>query len=488
MALLAALAAALVATPVVAVPSVGAPRAAVEPTPLEPTDGSPKGGDDYFPWDGNGGYDVQRYRVVATFRPRDGWLRGRATVAATVGETPLRSLSLDLALTPDWVRVDGTPARFSKPHRHELRVTPAQPLAAGADVSIAVGYHGYPARVRTTGADPFVWRRGEAMAVGEPQIGAWWFPANETPNDKAAFDVTVRVPRGQQAISNGHLVSRSVGPRWTSWRWRQQEPVVTYLAFFAAGRFQLQRSVVDGRETVYAVSKRLSRSQRAQSFRLLRRTPGITRWLEGWLGPYPYTTNGGVVSSLWAGFALENAGRPTYPYVGGPGDRWNLGLVVHEVAHQWFGNDVSLTRWRDIWLNEGFASYAEWAWAEHKWGVAVHDRLRRDYDGKGPTHWFWGLTLSDPGRAKVFDVPVYDRGAMTVAALRCRIGTSRLDTLLQTWLTRHAGGHGTMAGFRDLAEEVSGEELDGLFHAWLDSPTKPADTADNGLRDCVPDA
>ena len=483
-ALLLALVAALAA--VLGVPSVIAPpdtAASLESPPA--VDGSAKGGDEYFPWDGNEGYDVDRYRINATFTPGDGRLRGSTTVSARALDDSLRSFSLDLVLTPDWVEVDGVAAGFSKPSTHELRVTPRAPVAARSEFTVAVGYHGRPARVRATGVSPFVWSSGEAMATGEPQIGAWWFAANETPADKASFDVTVRVPRGQQAVSNGRLVSRVRGERWTTWRWLQDEPIITYLAFFAAGRFDVRRSVVDGRPTVYAVSKRLGSAAQDQSFRLLGRTPGVVRWLENWLGPYPYATSGGVVSSLWAGFALENAGRPTYPYVGGP-DQSNVRLVVHEMAHQWFGNDVSLLRWSDIWLNEGLASYTEWAYAEDRWGHPVHDRLQHEHESYGATNTFWDLRLTDPGPSNVFDFPVYERGAMTVAALRCRIGETELDQLLRTWVSRYAGAHATTQDFRDLAAQVSGEDLHDFFTAWLDSTSKPAHTADNGLEGCVP--
>jgi aminopeptidase N len=481
--------AALVALLAVLAALAGAPS--VAPAASEstaPVDASAKGGDPYFPWDGNAGYDVRHYDIDTTFTPRDGRLRGRTTLQATAGVLPLRSFSLDLVLTPDWVEVDGRSARFDKPRTHELRVRPSTPVPAGGAFTVSVGYHGKPARIRSTGVSPFVWSAGEAMAIGEPQIGAWWFAANEIPRDKATYDVTIRVPRGQQAVSNGHLARHTVGARWTSWRWRQLQPIVTYLAFFAAGRFELRRSVEDGRATVYAVSKRLSVDQRDRSFRLLQRTPGITRWLEDWLGPYPYDSNGGVVSSLWAGFALENAGRPTYPYVGGPGDRSNVSLVVHEMAHQWFGNDVSLQQWKDIWLNEGLASYAEWRYAERQWGERVHARLLSEHGARYRDDFFWGLKISDPGPARLFDTPIYERGAMTVAALRCRIGEAMLDQTLQHWLRQRSGGHGTDPDFRRLAEQVSGEDLGSFFTAWLDTRHKPAKTAETGLAGCVPGA
>jgi aminopeptidase N len=477
LALIAALAAAL------GVPSAVVP-AMSEETPA-PVDASAQGPDDYFPWDGNAGYDVRHYRIDNSFTPGDGRLRGRTTVQATALDVPLRSFSLDLALTPDWVKVDGRTARFAKPRTHELRVTPAAPVAAGSEFTVSVGYHGRPARIHAAGVSPFVWRSGEAMAIGEPQIGAWWFAANETPSDKASYDITIRVPRGQQAISNGHLVTRATGRTWTTWRWRQHRPIVSYLAFFAAGRFEVRRSTVDDRATVYAVSKRLTAGERAQSFRLLGRTPGIVRWLEDWLGPYPYGTSGGVISSLWAGFALENAGRPTYPYVGGPGYADNVSLVVHEMAHQWFGNDVSLARWRDIWVNEGLASYAEWRYAADVWDVPVAEQLADRHRYQPADSGFWKVRVGAPGAARVFDEAVYDRGAMTMAALQCRIGVTAVDTVLRRWVSERAGGHGSVADFRALADEVSGEDLSGFFAAWLDATTRPAATSANGFGDCA---
>lgn len=477
LALIAALAA------IVGVPSLVVPAMSEEASGV--VDGSARGPDNYFPLDGNGGYDVRHYRIDNAFVPRDGRLRGRTTLHATALDDALRSFSLDLVLTPDWVKVDGRAARFAKPRTHELRVTPATPVEAGSDFTVSVGYHGRPAQVRATGVSPFFSRSGEAMAIGEPQIGAWWFAANETPADKASYDVTLRVPRGQQAVSSGHLVERTTGRAWTTWRWRQHRPIVSYLAFFAAGRFEVRRTTVDGLPTVYAVSKQLPRGAREQSFRLLQRTPGIVRWLEQWLGPYPYDTSGGVVTGLDTGFALENAGRPTYPFIGGPGDRWNITLVVHEMAHQWFGNDVSVARWRDIWVNEGLASYAEWRYEHETWDNPVSERLRTTYRAYDPDGGFWKVRLSDPGSGKIFHNAIYERGAMALAALHCRVGEADLDTTLRRWVSERAGGHGTVDDFRALAEDVSEQDLAAFFTAWLDARERPAATTANGLSGCA---
>ncbi|QIK66962.1 M1 family metallopeptidase [Nocardioides sp. HDW12B] len=441
--------------------------------------GSDSGGDPYFPLDGNGGYQVEHYTIRDDYRPGSDRLTG-STVLEARATADLSAFHLDLALTADSVRVDGVAARFSKPNRHELRVVPATAVTAGDPFRVVVRYHGRPASVVAAGQSPFSWTRGEGVAVGQPQMGPWWFAANETPADKATYDIVLRVPRGQEALSNGELVSREPVGDWTRWTWRMSQPMATYLAFFAAGQFRVEQTTAAGRPVVYGVSEKLGGTARAEAMALMRRTPGVVSWLESEFGPYPFTSTGGVVVGAPLGYLLETQSRPVYPYIGGTTAR-NVSLVVHEQAHQWFGDDVAVTRWRDIWLNEGFATYAEWAWSEHLGSRTVSERLRLAYDGRPRNAPFWGLKVSDPGPARMFDDVIYQRGAMTLAALRQRVGDATFDAVARAWVTRNARGHGTDAEFRALAEELSGEELSAFFAEWLDDTDRPADTEENGL-------
>lgn len=439
--------------------------------------GSRSGGDPYFPLDGNGGYDVAHYSVKNTYVPADDRLTGRTRIRA-VASHDLSGFHLDLALTPDAVLVDGRAARFGKPNRHELRVTPRSPLARGETFTVVVRYHGRPGDTRAAGLEPFFAGRGEAMAIGEPQIGPWWFACNETPTDKATYDISLRVPRGQQAISNGELVGKRSRGDWTTWRWEMTDPMTTYLAFFAAGRFELERDTVDGRPVVYAVSRLLGDTARERSFQLLRGTPAIVAWLEEQFGAYPYRSIGGVVTGLPVGFALENQSRPTYPYVGGP-EAGTVALVVHEQAHQWFGNDVTLRRWKDTWVHEGFATYAEWLYAEEHGGDTVGETLASEYEAY--PSGFWEVQVSDPGPDDMWDQAVYKRGGMMLAALRNLIGEDAHAELLRAWVVRHHDGNATGTAFRTLAEEVSGEQLDAFFAEWLDDTDRPERSTANGL-------
>jgi aminopeptidase N len=445
--------------------------------------GRGSGGDPYFPADGNSGYDVRHYRIQNHYRPGTDRLRGVTVLQATAHEN-LASFNLDLALTPDGVSVNGHPASFRKPSAHELRVVPAHPLPAREGFRVRVAYHGTPSEVRAEGLSPgedlYFHAHGETVAVGEPQIGPWWFAGNETPRDKATYDIVLRVPKGRQAVSNGELVGRRTRDGWTTWHWRMSEPMVTYLAFFAAGHYRLEQGTADAHPFVYAVSRDLPTAAQDRSMRLLRATPEVVSWLQSRFGSYPFTSIGGVIIGVPVGFALENQSRPVYDYSGGP-NAFGTGLLVHEEAHQWFGDDVSLKRWRDVWLNEGFATYAEWLYDEDHGRTSVAQHLRDAYTAPAAQGGFWKIRVDDPGPRSMWTQPVYVRGAMTLAALRQRVGDATMDTLLRQWVEDRHFGHGTTAAFRRLAAEVSGKHLDTFFTHWLDDTSQPEDTAENGL-------
>ena len=471
LAAVAALLAVLVAVPVVTSGGAGAAEPRFTP-------GAPGAGDPYFARAGNGGHDVQHYDVGVRYALASGRLDGTTTITSRATQD-LSRFNLDLVLQVSGVTVDGRLARFSQT-RGELTVVPASPIARGATFRTTVTYGGKPDEVFRGGTNPWIRSDNEVMATNEPHIAAWWFPSNDHPTDKATFDIAVTVPAGQQADSNGDHAGTTSADGWDTWRWQVPDPMATYLAFFAAGRFQTESGVARGLPYFNAVSMGLAPGNRADAMRLMRRSPGIVRWLETQLGPYPFSSTGGVTTSLFAGFALENQGRPTYPFLGN--GSYGRTTVVHELAHQWFGDHVSVGRWRDIWLNEGFASWFEWRYAETHGGKPAQQKLLARYSGYDADDPLWRKNLTDPGKHQLFSFPVYERGAMAVQALRTRIGGRAFDRLLRTWVERRGDGNGRVSQFERLAEEVSGKQLDRFFDTWLRSGRKPARTAANGLR------
>lgn len=444
--------------------------------------GGSTGPDPYWKFDGNGGTDALRYDVRVSYDFSRARLSGR-TIVTLRAKRDLSSLNLDLLLPVSAVTVDGRRARFGKPNNHELHIIPARSIRKGAIVKVSVAYGGFPGRYRYAGERNWLADGGEVVAMNEPHMAPWWFPSNDHPSDKAVFDIRVTTPRGKRVISNGSYVGRTVRGTKATTHWRMSDPMATYLAFFAAGRFQVEtgRSAA-GVRYVNAVSARLPKADRARAMAVLRRSGATTDWLQSWLGKYPFTSTGGLVTSLDVGFALENQTRPTY------GTWIYPGVVVHELAHQWFGDSVSVQRWRDIWLNEGFATFAEVAYDAAHGGPSVRAWLDRVYDERcrqGGSS-FWTLDISNPGPAKVFDEPVYDRGSMVLAALQNRIGATAMRDLLRTWVAAHHDGNATVAQFEALASARTGQDLRGFFQAWLRSGTVPAGTPANGLTHACP--
>ena len=370
----AASAAALAAALALPVSFLTAPSVTAVPTP----GGSVGIGDSYFPLDGNGGINVRSYRIRDRYAFDTKRLSG-STVLKVRATDDLTAFNLDFLLHVTGVTVDGRRASYAKPRQHEVRITPRAPIADGERFTVRLTYAGHPDRRSYDGESNWLANGREVVAMNQPHMAPWWFPSNDHPADKALMDITITVPRGNRVFANGRPVSRRVHGDHVTRRWVADEPMATYLAMFAAGKFQVDTGVRDGLPWRAVVSKQIPLGQRRANMDLMRRTPRIVAGLEQDLGDYPFSTVGGLVTGLNVNFALENQTLPTYPVTG----RGYTLLVVHELAHQWFGDSVALHRWRDIWLNEGAATFMEHRWEETHDGQSADDWMRQQYELSG---------------------------------------------------------------------------------------------------------
>ncbi len=434
-------------------------------------------GDPYYPTYGNGGYDVASYRLVLRYDPPGNQLTARATITATA-TADLSRFNLDYAgPTIQSVTVDGAAARSVRDGK-ELVVTPGRGLASGSRFTVEIAYGGQPGPITDNGG--FLASAGRpgdgsaagAVAVGEPESASAWFPVDDHPSDKATYAIEVTVPDGYAAISNGVLAGRRNSGGWTTWSWAEHSPMASYLVTLAIGRYRVSTAEHAGKPVVTAVAATLPAGGAAD--RAMARTTEISDFLATRFGPYPADAYGGiVVDDERVAYALETQSRPVY----GPaffrdsgGDQsW---VVAHELAHQWYGDSVSVRRWQDVWLNEGFASYAEWLWAEHQGERSVRQAFEDEYRRAGDE--IWQVAPGDPGVAKLFGSSVYKRGAMTLQALRLAVGDDTFFRILRTWAVEKRDGNATTAEFIAFCEHASGKDLGPLFDAWLFQRSRPA--------------
>ena len=440
---------------------------------LDPVVGDTGVGDEYFPGLGNGGYQVERYVLALDVDPQAGTIDATATIEAVATED-LSGFHLDLiGLEVGDVTVDGEQARASRDDR-ELLIELRDPIAAGDRFVAVVPYQGTPMPVQSDSLGPVGWTPlgdGSSFVLSEPEGAATWFPANDHPSDKALFRFEITTPAGVDAAANGLLVAQEpTDGGGTRWVYESAHPMAPYLATVAIGDLTFEdaapgpgglpiRNVYDD-DVATGASETMARQGEMVDF------------FDDLFGRYPFEAYGALVMDVPTGVALETQTLSLFGNdiigIGPIGQE----IVAHELAHQWFGDSVALERWQDIWLNEGFATYAQWLWAEHDTGTAIADIARRAHAGLEQTG-FGDLPPGDPGPENLFAPTVYERGGLLLHELRGSIGDDAFFSVLRRWASERADGNGTTDDFVALAEEVAGAELDEMFDLWLYEPQLP---------------
>jgi aminopeptidase N len=453
--------------PTVALAPTAAPPDTLADGSNTPRPGAGRSRDSLLPENGNGGYDVGHYAIAIAYTPTTEALSGTDTITARATQA-LSRFDLDLrALTVRSVTVAGSPATFTHAG-DKLVITPPRPIANGATFTTTIRYGGVPKPYDDSafGVQGFLPQPDGVLIQGQPRVAAAWFPVNDTLTDKASYDITITAPTALAAVSNGALASKRVNGPDTTWHWVEPAPMASYLAIVAIGKYRVTMTTHNGLPVVLAVADPLPRTVDAE----LAKTPTILDFLVMQFGPYPFTSLGGIVYTQTNLDALENQTRPSYPSDGFDSSSDTDELMAHELAHQWFGDSVTVRDWSDIWLNEGFATYAEWLWSEHIGGRTPKQHLDRLYNSSDR------FPQDPPGKPtlnSLFDDSVYDRGAATLEALRIAVGDATFWRIVRGWAHLHAGGDATTAEFIAYADKVSGHALDAFLRTWLYAPGKP---------------
>jgi aminopeptidase N len=439
--------------------------------------GAAGAGDPYFPLEGNGGYDVRHYDLSFSYDPATDRLDGTMVIRARATQD-LSRLDLDLQqLEVGAVRVNDNPAGFTRDGQ-ELQVTPNNRLRRGSTFNVAVDYGGVP---QTIVGSPIVFgspygflHTDDGAFMGdEPNVASTWMPLSDHPSDKASWTIRATVPAGKGVVANGRLVSQVTANGKSTFVWDEPEQMATYLVTACIGNWVIKTGRTPGGvpETVAVDPTIIASRPDAVDFFYDTTAEATDLWVKTF-GPYPFDSTGAIADNATfngqpLGFSLETQTRPVYSAVR------STSTIAHELAHMWFGDSVSVADWRHIWLNEGFASYAQYLWTEHLGGASPHDQFVAEFNSRPASDPFWNSQIADPQRDTMFQRAVYRRGAMTLQALRDKIGDDAFFRVLRTWTAEHFQGNATTAQFIALSERISGQDLGNFFQVWLYTPSKP---------------
>ncbi len=426
--------------------------------------------DPYVPGSGNFGYRVSRYELDLEYKVSANRLSGVATITA-VTLAALQGFSLDLAeaLTVSKVTVNGRrPQSFTRA-KGKLNIALAGTVAAGAALTVVVRYGGNPRPIRSPwGEVGFEELTNGVLVAGQPNGATSWFPCDDHPSSKASYRIQISTDSPYRAIANGELLSRRVRAGVTTWTYELPEPTSTYLATLQIGEYatyELAESPVPMRAV-------LPESRKGKFDADFAKQPQMMKLFQKLFGPYPlasgYTV---VITDDDLEIPLEAQGISIFGANHCTGSGHSERLIAHELAHQWFGNSVTVRRWRDIWLHEGFACYAEWLWSQESGGPSTQHWVEH-YHAKlaaSPPD----LLLADPGPEDMFDDRVYKRGALTLHALRGVIGDKNFFALLRDWADRYRHSTVVTDDFTGLAAHYSDVSLRPLWDAWLHSTAVP---------------
>lgn len=427
------------------------------------------GADPYAPQSGDTAYDVLSYDLTLSYRVRTNRLDGVATIVG-VARDALPSFALDLVgLRTSRVRIDGAPARFAAGPR-VLRVTPVGVIAAGERFEVEVTYAGAPAPRRSRwGTVGWEELTDGALVAGQPIGAPTWFPCNDRPDARARMRMEITVDDGYAVAATGVAgATTRRGGRVTT-TFASDVPTATYLAAVHVGRYRTRPLAGSGQGVVPPVSVTAPPALTAAADRAFSTVPDMLRLFDRLFGPYPQEACSLVVTADELEIPLEAQGLAVFGmnHLVPAAQR----LVAHELAHQWFGNSVGLARWSDIWLNEGFACYAEWLWWEQSGGADVETCVAENHARLAAKPR--DLLLVDPGPDDMFDDRVYKRGAIALHAVRRTIGDGAFFDLLRGWTADFRHRLATTDDFRRAVERAGGVDAVTVLSRWIDVEALP---------------
>lgn len=424
--------------------------------------------DSVYPAVGDPDVDALLYDLDLTWDPQGKRLTGESTVTFRATRTaPRFQLDLGAPLEVGEVTLDGEAVRAV--HRGKNLVVRA-PVKADQRYELSVGYAGTPrpAPAPTTRSDFSttgftVTDTGEVWTMQEPYGAYTWYPVNDQPSDKALYDITVHAPARWTGIANGHLTELSAEDDGTTTSWQLTEPAASYLVTLAIGDYA-HRS--DTTESGLRVDYWTPRGA-VTGLDGLQTAAASVDWIESKLGPYPFESLGLVVTESQS--AMETQTMVTLgnnAYVLSPQ------TIAHELVHQWYGDQVSPSDWRDVWLNEGMTMLMQWIYQDEHEIQPLRDSVRNArFADQGLRDDYGPPGDYDPrqfGGSNIYTTP-----ALMWNELRVELGDDEFYRIATAWLAAHDNTSVTREQVFEHWEKETGRELSAFFDAWITGPRTP---------------
>ena len=423
---------------------------------------SPVGADAYLPGHGDPSYDVNHYDLAVDYKLEGNQLIGKARIDAVARED-LGRFTLDLdSLRVTKVSIAGIGVAKYASHRGKVIVTTKTTVKSGQRFSVVVSYGGNP-KTSSGKAGEFGWEElaDGVLVAGQPGGAPSWFPCNDRPSSKASYRIAVTAPSHYYVVANGQLVDNKQRASTTTWVYDQRAPMASYLATVQIGRY-VKRSVAQKPVRVWAVVPQRLGSRLAPAFG---KQAEMMKLFTRVFGPYPFDDYTVVITDDELEIPLEAQGLSIFGS-NFLGSEWaTVRLVAHELAHQWFGNSLTLKEWRDIWLHEGFACYAEWLWSQESGGRSTQHLAAESW--KSLAEQPHDIVVGDPSPRHMFDDRVYKRGALTLHAIRLTVGDRPFFAMLRAWVKANTHGTVSTGDFVRFATRHTGNDLSNLCRSWL---------------------